>query len=449
MPAQSNPVAAVAKLLGGRGLSSAGFWALGGSGLAHAMRLGTNLLVTRAVAPEAFGLAALVTAVMVGFEMMSDLGIRAAISSSTRIDDPVFLRTCWTVQLVRGTILAAVVAAAALPIAALYGEEQVGPLLLASSVSFLLRGAGHVCEVTLSRQFRQRRLVAMQLSIAAVTSLVTVFLAWTLESAWALVLGGILGEVVRLVATHVVGRSCPMRLCWDSEALSAVRTFGRWVFATSLLTLVVTQGDRILMGRLLSLAELGYYALAVQLAGLVGTLLSQLNTAVLLPLHAQEGRTTTSQFRDRLFNARAIIGVVSLPPLILLSVFGDQVLMLFWDSRYWEAGWMIRVLALGRMMSALGNVGAIHFVRGETWVSFVTEGVSAVALVAAVFVGHWLAGTEGIVVGVALASSPRYFLSVWLQVRYGLLIPRKELALVVVACIGLLLCEAVRVAALG
>ena len=55
--------------------------------------------------PEAFGIMALVSVVLVGLAMFSDVGIGPAISQHKRGDDAAFLDTAWTINVVRGAAL--------------------------------------------------------------------------------------------------------------------------------------------------------------------------------------------------------------------------------------------------------------------------------------------------------------------------------------------------------
>jgi O-antigen/teichoic acid export membrane protein len=72
---------------------------------AQAARLAANLILARLLFPEAFGVMALVTVFLVGLAMFSDVGIGPAISQSERGDDPAFLNTAWTINVVRGGLL--------------------------------------------------------------------------------------------------------------------------------------------------------------------------------------------------------------------------------------------------------------------------------------------------------------------------------------------------------
>ena len=78
---------------------------MGGFVASQALRLASNLVLTRLLFPEAFGLMALVTVFVMALVMLSDIGTGPAIMGSRRGDDPAFLDTAWTIQILRGAIL--------------------------------------------------------------------------------------------------------------------------------------------------------------------------------------------------------------------------------------------------------------------------------------------------------------------------------------------------------
>src|SRR6056297_894581 len=91
-------------------------------GGANFLRLGSNLILTRILFPEAFGLMALVAVFLTGLKMFSDFGLNASIIRSARGDDPIFLQTAWTVQILRGIMLWLISVMLAGPVAAFYEE---------------------------------------------------------------------------------------------------------------------------------------------------------------------------------------------------------------------------------------------------------------------------------------------------------------------------------------
>src|SRR5687767_15876104 len=80
-------------------------WIVIGYGVSQFIRLGSNLILTRLLVPEIFGLIALMHAFIIGMSMFSDIGLRPSIIQSKRSNDPVFLNTAWTMQFIRGVIL--------------------------------------------------------------------------------------------------------------------------------------------------------------------------------------------------------------------------------------------------------------------------------------------------------------------------------------------------------
>jgi O-antigen/teichoic acid export membrane protein len=97
-----------------------------GFGGTQAVRLLGNLVLARLLFPEAFGVMALVTVLLVGLAMLSDLGISPAIQGNPRGDDPEFLNTAWTINLIRGGVLFLTGCALAWPMSVIYDA----PILL-------------------------------------------------------------------------------------------------------------------------------------------------------------------------------------------------------------------------------------------------------------------------------------------------------------------------------
>ena len=78
-----------------RMLRAAG-WLLGGNISSQALRLLSNLILTRLLVPEAFGLVAAANTLYFALVMFSDLGIWQSVVKSERGTQARFLGTAWT-----------------------------------------------------------------------------------------------------------------------------------------------------------------------------------------------------------------------------------------------------------------------------------------------------------------------------------------------------------------
>ncbi len=101
-----------------------GMFVAGSYVFAQFARLLSNLVLTRLLYPEAFGVMALVMVVLVGLQMFSDVGIGPAISRSPRGDDPDFLNTAWTLNVFRGAFLWLLTCVLAWPAAWFYAGRR-------------------------------------------------------------------------------------------------------------------------------------------------------------------------------------------------------------------------------------------------------------------------------------------------------------------------------------
>src|SRR5690554_1654660 len=99
---------------------------MGGYGTAQLLRLASNVILAKLLFPEAFGLMVLVAIFMQGIAMFSDIGILPSIIQNKRGDDPAFLNTAWTIQVIRGVLIWIVACIGAYPYALIYNE----PLLM-------------------------------------------------------------------------------------------------------------------------------------------------------------------------------------------------------------------------------------------------------------------------------------------------------------------------------
>ncbi len=77
------------------------FWTIISYGGSQIIRFGSNLILTRLLLPELFGLVGLAYVFIVGVHLFSDIGLRPSIIQNKRGEEPEFLNTVWTMQVIR------------------------------------------------------------------------------------------------------------------------------------------------------------------------------------------------------------------------------------------------------------------------------------------------------------------------------------------------------------
>lgn len=403
--------------LGARALRSA-VLKLTGYGGAQAIRLASNLILTRLLFPEAFGLMALVTVVLVGLSQFSDVGTTTAILRSPRGDDPEFLNTAWTVQVLRGFLLWGVAAALAVPMAALYDQPELAWLLPVAGLSLVIGGFRPTRMDTANRHLVFGRLTAVELGMQVAAVTVGIALAWLTGSVWALVAASLAGPLAEVLLARVLLQGNRDRFAFERDALSELVSFGKWVFLATICGFFFHQADRLLLGRYVGVDTLGIYQIGYFLASfpmLVGGMLSR---QVLIPIYREAPPGATAANFAKLRRMRFLLsgGLFGLAALFALS--GVWLVDVLYDPRYALAGAILVALACAQMPMLLGmSYVQAPLAAGDSRSFFVFALLRAVFMVGGLIVGLEWAGLLGALIGQAAAFGLIYPASVWLARR--------------------------------
>jgi O-antigen/teichoic acid export membrane protein len=387
-------------------------WALAGYAASQLLRLGLNLTLWRLLMPDAFGLMAIVSAVMQGLSMFSDIGIGPSIIQHERGDEPGYLNTAWSIQVARGTLLFLFAMLAAVPVARFYGNPQLGPLILVVALDLLISGFNSTKLFTASRQIALGRLTIIDLASQFSGLVVTVSIAYVTRSIWALVWGGLAATLSKLVASHLALPGIKNRFSWEPANAAVLLKFGRWVFLSTVLTFAAMQSDRLIFGKLISIAELGVYNIANVWASIPLAIVGRVFDVALFPALCRFNNDDTAF--ERTFRK------IRRPWLILagwqcscLIAGGPALIRFLYDRRAADAEWIVQILAASMWLFALENAnGTALMARG--YPKFVAAGNLAKLLAMIVFIplGMKLRGFFGGVVGYALSEFFRYVVSV-------------------------------------
>jgi O-antigen/teichoic acid export membrane protein len=412
-------------------------WTTGGFVLRQLIRLGSNLILARLLFPEAFGLMAIVNAYRVGLEMVSDIGLAPNIVQSARGEDPSFLDTAWTLQILRGAALFLIACLLAWPVALFYEEPILAQMLPVASLGLLLSGFNSTALIGLRRRLQLGRLEIIELAAQLVSLAVMLGWVWVQPSVWALVWGGVAANVVVLVLSHVVAAERRDRFAWDAGAMAELIRFGKWIFLSTLLTFLGDQADRLMLGKLGSIALLGVYSIAAMFATLPVDLLGRVGAFAIFP-------ALSRRYREGRGSAAVTYRRVRLPMLALAGLIvavtvaiARPAITLLYDPRYGAAGYMLELLALSAWFRVLEipTQAALLAVGEPRWLAF-ANGVKVFALLIGVPVGYYFDGFSGAIYGLIASNLIRYLAEAYAVTSHGMRSIGSDLLLTVLVVVA-------------
>lgn len=418
-PAETEPGPAVAgpdeneASLGKRAVRSS-IWTFAGYGGSMVLRLGSNLVLTRLLMPEIFGIMALVTVYLIALELFSDLGINASVIHSERGDDPDFLNTAWTVQVIRGGILSAVSLLFAHPVALLYDTPELAVYLPVASIDAVILGFMSMNLASLNRKLKLGLLTIIELTAQLVS--VTVMIVWASYSPtpWALIAGVLTSAVIEVVLSHTLIKGPAPRFRWDKSAFKELINFGRWIFLSTAFTFSASHGDRPILGTYVSLATLGLYNQAWALASAMTSVPAAIGHRVLFPLYARLVEDRSDALITRLRQIRLGLMGAFLPLAAIGAVYGSLIMQVLYDGEYEGGGWMLQILSVSAGLEIIVlTISPILLASGKSFHHMLVMIAKAIALPACMIVGGALYGETGLIVGVAAATLFTYPVLAW------------------------------------
>lgn len=378
-----------------------------GSGfVAHqVIRLGSNLILTRLLFPEAFGMMALVTVFLVALSMFSDLGVGPSIMGSARGDDQDFLDTAWTIQIGRGVILWLMALLITWPVAHSYGEPDLTKYLPVAALSLIIQGFYPTRRETANRHLRAGRLTLIELGAQLAGITVGIVLAWLTQSIWALVISGVVSSLALYAGLALFLPGTPNRLRWEKEAAAELINFGKWIFLSTFMGFAIVQGDKVILGGLLDLGTFGLYNIAWFLASVPLSIGGMVMGRVLIPVYRESPPGAAPENFTRIRNMRAIAMSVLLVMVAGLAFPGQWLVGLLYDPRYQAAGAMT-VLIAAVQVPALVIMTCEHaaLAAGDSRRYFVFTAIRAATVTGGILAGWAVAGLPGAVVGQALGQ---------------------------------------------
>jgi O-antigen/teichoic acid export membrane protein len=370
------------------------FWSVLGKGGGSILRIAGNLILTRILFPEAFGLMATANAIHLILQLFSDTGVNLATIQNPRGDQDAFLNTAWIIKIFRGVLLGVVMLSLAWPLSYMYEIPTIKLILLIMCVSPIISGFENPALPLLIRKFRVSRQVGMEISIQVVGLTTTIVLAFLLKSVYALAIGVVVSSLYRLVFSYLVFPYRPI-FRWDKNAGREIIHFGKYVFLNTMITAGVMHFDVFMIGKLLDMSNLSFYNIGKNL----GTLIAMFSSSVVLQAYLPAVSSVQGDLHrvQRIYQrTTAFFLALAIPASMTIALFSIDIIELLYDPRYRFSYIPLFWFGLIGIVRIIGNIsGATFFAIGKP--AFETLSMAAGLLIILVFLPFGIAfgGLQG------------------------------------------------------
>ena len=331
-------------------------WTTGAYVVGQIIRLGTNIILARLLAPEIFGVIWIVYSLRIGIELISDVGIAQSIVYNENAENPDFYNTAWTLQLVRSIILWVIFLAAAVPVARIYQSPILVYVIPISAFSLVLSGLTSIGKPLLQKRLGIAKLNTFDATMALLSSAITVLSAYFSPTIWGLAVGGVIGALPATIASYFLVPDIKQRFILSKKFIWEIFRFGKWIFVGSIVFFLSSYMDRLYLAKVVPLELVGIYGIARSIADLSNNLVMRLGAVVLFPFISSHSQTPRADLRQQLASIRAKFLLTAAIGFSLFVTMADLAIKVLYDARYHAATWMLPVLIVGSWFSTLTSL---------------------------------------------------------------------------------------------
>jgi O-antigen/teichoic acid export membrane protein len=382
---------------------------IGAFGFVQVLRLGTNVVLARLLAPELFGIMLIVTTLKVGIELITDTGIGQNIIYHENASDPDFYNTAWTLQAIRGVVLWIVAIGVALPIAQFYNYPILVYVLPLSTFSIVLTGFSSISLFLLPKRLLIGKLNTFDIAVSLSSCAAFALFAYLNPTIWSLVFGDLFGSAVKMIGSYFLLSGVTQRFRLYKPFMMKILHFGKWIFLSSIVYFMSMNFDRLYLAKAVPLELLGVYGIARNMSELSGQLVIILGNNVLFPFIAAHSQIPRVDLRKQFAAIRAKLLLLAAIGVSFFITTADLIIELLYDERYQAAGWMMPILIIGSWFSILSSANESTLLGlGKPFYSAISNGVKFTGLLIGLPISVEVYGIFGGVVVVALVNLCRY-----------------------------------------
>ncbi len=371
-----------------------GIWVGLGSSMEQIFRLGRNMILTRILAPEAFGLMAIVMAVNAAFESFTQVGIQEAIIQNPRGQEKTYLNGAWWFASVRAAILYGVVFLAAPWIAQFYNNPELTSLMRVAFIGLFFNSILSPRLAIAQKKMEFKRWVLAFQGGAVLGIFVTIVMAFFMRNVWALAIGFTVEALARCLLSYIL---CPFLpgVVFDRENLKALFKYAKGMIGLPILTFVFMRCDIFVVGKMFTMAELGLYSMAVNMAWLPFRFITILMGRIMMPVisERQDDKILINQW---ILKSTSVILLFGLPTFFLTVFYGREILTIVYGAKYGAVVVPFAIVFLAAMMRTCSvPIASVYLATGRPELHRRFTGIRAVLIVALIYPAAKYMGLAG------------------------------------------------------
>jgi len=300
--------------------------------LEQGLRLVRNMILARILAPDIFGVMAIVMAINIFFESFTEIGIKQAIIQSSQGERNSYLNSAWWVSVTRSVVLYFIAFIFAPVISSFYNLPELVMLIRVAFISILFKGFMSPSSFVTIKNLNFKKWVKIFNVGSYVGILTTIILSLIIRNIWVLVIGLNVEWLARLILSYFYAPFVP-QFKIEHHGFQSLIKYSKGMFGLPILTFIFMRTDIFVIGKLCTASELGMYSLVVSLASIPFQLATKLISDVTMPAFSTI-QSDTLRLRKTLINVSSKLSLTAIPVFLFAVLYSKDLLFVIYGPKY-------------------------------------------------------------------------------------------------------------------
>lgn len=366
----------------------------------NAISFVSSIILARLLLPEDFGLVAIALSISAIITALTSLPIGEALIRLNHIEEDHF-DSAFTLGFLRASLLAIVLAVAALPVGHLYGDARLTPIMFALALQALITAFYSPRWMLIQKRLSFGPDAFQHITTRLIAAVTAIFIAYYYRSHWAIITPILVAQLASVAITYIFAPYRP-RLC--VTRIPEIWSFSIWMTFSTILKTVGAKLDTLLIGGMLGQRAVGYYNYGEEKAALPTRELSGPLIGLLFPGLAAV-KNDPARLAAAYKRVQALIFAVCAPLGVGFALVADMFVQILLGEKWLPIIPIMQVLAVTLALENLViAVAPLAMVLGRTKTLFWRDALTVCFRIPLVIAGLWLLGIEGALIARVLAT---------------------------------------------
>lgn len=344
----------------------------------------TNMILARILAPEAFGVLAIITMIVSFVDMFTDAGFQKYLVQREfkDINEKIkYINVAFWTNLGISFFLWGTIVVFNESIAELVGNPDLGIAIIIACIQIPITAFSSIQMALYRRDFKFKTLFFVRMISIFIPLVITIPLAIVGLNYWALIIGTICGRIADAIILTVKSEWKP-KFFYSLEILRDMLSFSIWSLIEAIAIWLTIWVDALIIGSFLNEYYVGLYKTSTTMVNSLLALITGATTPILFSALSRL-QHDNERFNQTFFKMQRLISILVFPMGMGVFLFSELATQILLGNKWNEASGVIGVWALSSSITiVLGHYcSEVYRAKGRPKLSFLAQILHLVVLV--------------------------------------------------------------------